>query len=243
MTKQNNVNKLKLSITVALLSLLLSGCLYPQTDSSSTTIVSKESMRNVQAAIDQYMNDKGILPIHNSDSSVDRYEKFRVNFDMLKKEGYVDVLPSSSFEGGGNYYFLILNEDTEPTVKAQSIYLIQKMVDVQQKVDTYKDKHGTLPAAEQLYDGFYALDYDALEIKAPELHSMYSGSITELLIADSGTVYINYASDIYQMMRQHPDAELSDDHDLRELLVMYSDYVPVKSAKYKLLNDEPVPYE
>jgi len=42
---------------------------------------------------------------------------------------------------------------------------------------------------------------------------------------------------------QHPDYELTDENDLRELLVMYSDYVPVKSAKYKLHNDEPVPYE
>lgn len=243
MKKQYNINKLKLSLTVALISLLLSGCLYPQTDSSTSSIVSKESMRNVQAAIDQYLNDKGILPIHNSDASVDRYEKFRVNFDTLKKEGYVDVLPSSAFEGGGNYYFLILNEDTEPTVKAQSIYLIQKMIDVQQKVDTYKSKNGTLPIAEQVYEGFYALDYKALDMKAPELHSLYSGGISELLIAESGTVYINYASDIYQMMKQHPEAELSDEHDLRELLVMYSDYVPVNSAKYKLINDEPVPYE
>lgn len=243
MTKHYNNNKLKLSITVTLIALLLSGCLYPQTDSSSSTIVSKESMRNVQAAVDQYMNDKSILPIHNSDSNVDRYEKFRVNFDMLKQEGYVEVLPSSSFEGGGNYYFLILNEDTQPTVKAQSIYLIQKIIDVQRQVDAYRDKNGVLPAADQVYEGFYAIDYEALDIKAPQLHSIYSGSISELLLGESGTVYINYASDIYQMMMQHPDYELTDENDLRELLAMYSDYVPVKSAKYKLQNDEPVPYE
>src|SRR5690606_1443764 len=243
MTKHYNMNKIKLSITVTLIALLLSGCLYPQTDSSSTTIVSKESMRNVQAAVDQYMTDKGILPIHNSDSTVDRYEKFRVNFDMLKQEGYVEVLPSSSFEGGGNYYFLILNEDTKPTVKAQSIYLIQKIIDVQRQVDAYKGNNGVLPVADQVYDGFYAIDYGALDMKAPQLHSIYSGSISELLLGESGTVYINYASDIYQMMMQHPDYELTDENDLRELLVMYSDYVPVKSAKYRLQNDEPVPYE
>jgi len=238
-----HANKFKLLTSAALIALLLSGCLYPQTDSSSTSTVSKESMRNVQAAIEQYMNEKGILPIHNSDSTVDRYEKFRVNFDVLKKERYIDMLPSSSFEGGGNFYFLVLNEDTEPIVKAQSIYLIQKIIDLQRQVDAFKAENGKLPIVDQVYEGFHTIDYKAMSIKAPQLHSIYSGGITELLIGESGKVYINYASDIYQMMKQHPDYELAEQHDLRELLVMYSDYVPVHSPKYKLVNDEPIPYE
>src|SRR5690606_31848036 len=106
--------------------------------------------RNVQGAVDQYLQDKSILPIHNSDATVDRFEKFRVNFEILKNERYIEMLPRSAFEGGGNYYFLILNEDTEPVIKAQSIYLSQQIIDLQRKVDEYESKHGNLPLGNSL---------------------------------------------------------------------------------------------
>lgn len=241
--KATTLNLFKLSMTAALITVLLSGCLYPQSDSSPSDAVSKEAIRNVQGAVEQYLSEKSILPVHNSDSSVDRYEKFRINFDLLKQEGYIDMLPRSSFEGGGNFYFLILNEDTEPVVKAQSIYLSQKIIDLQRQVDDYAKQNGQLPADEQLYEGFSTIDYAKLKLKTPELHSVYSGSIVQLMLSDSGKVYINYASDIYQAMLANPEVELAEDADLRELLVLGSDYVPVKSPKYRLLNDEPVPYE
>lgn len=241
--KQGTIQLLKLSITATLLTLLLSGCLYPQTDSSPTDVVSKEAIRNVQAAVDQYLAEKSILPIHNSDSTVDRYEKFRVNFDLLKKESYVEHLPSSSFEGGGNFYYLILNEETDPVVKAQNIYLTQKVIDLQRKVDDYKSQHGNLPMTDKLYDGFYGIDYKALNMKTPEVHSPYSGSIAQLMLSESGTVYVDYASDIYQAMLANPELEISEEQDLRVLLIEKSDYVPVKGAEYRLLNNEPVPVE
>lgn len=233
----------KLMFTVMFISVLLSGCLYPQSDSSKADIVSKEAIRNVQGAIDQYLQEKSILPIHNSDASVDRYEKFRINFEVLKKEGYIEMLPRSSFEGGGNYYFLILNEDTDPIVKAQNIYLTQKIIDLQRTVDDYVSKHQKLPKGEPLYEGFYALDYGALNMSTPKLHSVYSGSIVQLMISESGIVYIDYASDIYQAKLAHPELELPEDYDWRNILILNSDYVPVKSTAYKMVDDVPIPYE
>jgi len=233
---------IKMTMT-ALLLVVLSGCLYPQSDSSSTQSVSKEAIRNVQGAIEQYMDEKSVLPIVNSDTSVDRFEKFRVNFDILKREGYLEMLPRSSYEGGGNFYYLILNEETEPVVKAQSVYLTQKIIDIQRKVEEYQSKNSKLPLGDKLYEGFYAIDYKALNMKTPELHSLYSGSIVQLMLTEAGSVYIDYASDIYQAKVANP--ELTEDayDDWRYVLILNSDYVPVKSPKYKLIDGEPIPYE
>lgn len=233
----------KLLLVVTTLLLVMTGCMYPKPDSSSGVIVSKEAMRNIQGAIEQYLTTTGVLPIHNSDGSVGKFEKFRVDFEKLTSGGYIEYIPNSAFESGGNFYYLVLNEEEEPTVKAQSILLTQQVIDLQSKVSDYISAKGEIPAGIEAYDGIFYIDFDKLNSKKPTLKSVYTGNISELLVSSNGTVYIDYAMDIMQLLQRDSSLIVSDQLDLRELLVANSDYVPVKSMEYRLVNGEPVAYE
>lgn len=229
----------KLMMVVAVLCTVMTGCMYPQSDTSSGAVVSKEAIRNVQAAIEQYLTTTGVLPIHNSDSKVGRYEKYRVDFGKLKDGGYLENIPNSAFEAGGNFYYLILNEEESPIVKAQSILLTQKVNDLQQKVSDYISAYGEVPLGTEAFPNVYYIDFEKLEIKKPTINSVYTGNISELLVSNDGTVYIDYAPELMQLLQKDSSLVISENLDLRELLVANSDYVPVKSTSYKLVNGEP----
>lgn len=244
LTKNSKTSSLvKLLMLITTLSLFMTGCMYPKPDTSSGVVVTKEAMRNTQGAIEQYITTTGVLPIHNSDSSVAKYEKFRVNFGKLVDEKYIDYIPNSAFESGGNFYYLVLNEEEEPIVKAQSILLTQQVIDLQTKVTDYITAHGDIPAGMEAYEGIYYIDFDKLNIKKPSLKSVYTGNVSELLVSSKGNVYIDYASDIMQLLQKDSSLIVSDQLDLRELLIANSDYVPVKSTTYKLVNGDPVAFE
>ncbi|WP_240941061.1 DUF3939 domain-containing protein [Paenibacillus sp. HB172176] len=216
---------------------LLSGCLYPK-DQLRQNGAPKEAVRNVQGAIDQYFGDTGLLPIKNSSEDVPLYEKFKLDFVKLQREGYIGDIPSAAFENGGNYYFLIINEETDPTIKLMDIVVYQQINDLQKAVDAYKKKEGQLPKGEAAYPGFYTIDYKSLPVKEPIIRSEFSGHILPAIIDDNGTVYTDYAVDIMQQLIKLGDAKPPVD-DLRALLVDNSDYVPVKAPIYRWNDGDP----
>ncbi|HIW33127.1 MAG TPA: DUF3939 domain-containing protein, partial [Candidatus Paenibacillus intestinavium] len=95
---------IKMLLIVTTLLVVMTGCMYPKPDSSSGVVVSKEAIRNIQGAIEQYITTTGVLPIQNSDSTVGKYEKFRIDFEKLTKGSYIEYIPNSAFESGGNFY-------------------------------------------------------------------------------------------------------------------------------------------
>lgn len=238
-----DTQQMRVLLLMTVIVILLSGCMYPKSDTSSGAVVSKEAVRNVQAAVEQYLTTTGVLPMHNSDTSVSRYEKFRVDFGKLKEGGYLENIPNSAFESGGNFYFLILNESEQPIIKAQSILLTQKANDVQNAVSDYMAKQGELPASTEVSKDMFYVDFDLLNMKKPTLNSIYSGNTSEFIVSKAGTVYIDYAPEIMQLVQKDQSLVVSEELDLRELLIANSDYVPVKSATYKLIEGEPVAFE
>jgi len=54
----------------------------------------RESVKRLQAAIDDYQQEEGLLPILNADESTPRYEKFRIDMEKLNKSGFLDDIPA-----------------------------------------------------------------------------------------------------------------------------------------------------
>lgn len=233
---------IRFSATVALLALLtlsLSGCLYPK-ENLKQNVPPKEAVRNVQAAIDQYYEELSLLPIHNSAQDVPKYEKFRIDFKKLQGKGYLSAIPTAAFENGGNYYFIVIDEETEPRIKLMDIVTFQKINDVQSWVKQYMDSRGAVPKLDEMYPGFYSIDYESMNKSAPDIRSVFSGIGLSAIVDENGVVYTDYGIDLTQLKERNPELQADEQTDLREWLVDSSDLVPVKSPEYRLVNGEPV---
>ncbi|WNS44484.1 hypothetical protein [Paenibacillus sp. MMS20-IR301] len=222
------------------LLLLLSGCMYSGQDSRQQAGGYRESVKRVQAAVDDYQAGEGLLPILTSDEMTPRYEKFVVDLDRLQQDGYLDEIPSAAFEKGGSAYFLILNEESDPVVKLMDLVTVQKVNDLQRQVNLYKSAHGgELPAREEIYPGLYAVDTGKAGTEPVKLNSVYSGQQLPFMMDKAGNVYADYAADIISAIG-HNGSTPEAGRDLRLELEAASYYVPVKSLPYLWIGGNPV---
>ncbi|MFF2482151.1 hypothetical protein [Paenibacillus sp. NPDC058071] len=225
---------------VCIAMLTLSGCMYPKDQLKQNQIPPKEAVRNVQAAIEQFQAETGMLPIKNSTAETPVYEKFVIDFVKLQNRGYISDIPSAAFEKGGNYYFLVINEETKPAVKLLNLVHFQQMNDISASVTAYANANGgKLPKGGQAYPGFYYINFALLNKKAPNIASEYSGQTLTAMIDDKGLVYTDYGPDLMQKVTKEGDSAALEG-DLRELLALSDLFVPIKSPVYHWVDGEPV---
>lgn len=229
-------------LVMLMLMLMTTGCLYPDEKKNEAKAVNyRDSVSRIQAAVDAYQVDKGLLPILNASEDIPRYEKFRIDLSKLEQNGYLDEIPSTAFEKGGNAYFLILDEEVKPTVKVLDLITVQKVTDVQRAVDRYKIGHNdALPTANEVYPGLAQVDFKKAGLPNSSLKSIYSGQEVTFLVDQQGKVFVDYAFDIMQLIDKEK-IQPQPDEDLRVYLEQSSYYVPVKSLPYQWKDGSPVP--
>lgn len=224
---------------IMLLMLVTTGCLYPE-ENSSSRVSYRESVNRIQLAVDDYQKENGVLPILNAEQDAPQYEKFRVDLEKLKNSGYMDEIPTTAFEMGGSAYFLIQNEEVDPTIKVMDLVTVQKVNDVQQAVDKYKRGHGNeQPTGVEVYPNVFTVDLKKAGVSSTKLSSVYSNEDVSFIMDPDGQVYVDYAYDIMQAIDQS-DQKPQDNEDLRVYLLNNSYYVPVKSLPYTWINGAPV---
>ncbi|SMF09337.1 Protein of unknown function [Paenibacillus barengoltzii] len=242
--KQTCWRSTALIVILVLTTSLLSGCLYRGERQQGGPVSYIESVDRVQRAIDRFQEDKAILPIITAGEDTPRYEKYKIDLNQLKREGYLEELPAAAFEQGGSVYFLVIDEETDPTVKVMDLNTVQKVNDVQHKVLSYRTSHSNaLPgeAEGEVYPGLYTVNLSLLKADSLALTSVYSGETLSYLMDKQGNVYVNYAFDIMQAIDQSGKTPQGDE-DLRTWLTDRSAFVPVKSLPYRWNGSEPVPY-
>ncbi|MBP1155253.1 MULTISPECIES: hypothetical protein [unclassified Paenibacillus] len=233
----------RLSGILLLLTVLLSGCMYPKELRKENQMASGEYVMIVQNAIDQYKEKNGVLPIKNSTESTPIYEKYPIDFKKLQGP-FLGSIPVNAFENGGTASYVLIDVETKPTVKMMDIQSFQKTMELQKAVDEYKIKSGgKLPLGEVISPGFHTIDYKMLNRKAMETSSVYSLSMQlPFIIQDTGQVWIDYAVEIMRFIdkKQLQDG-LDGVQDLRKLLVEESYYVPARSVAYQWKDGRPLP--
>lgn len=223
--------------------LALTGCMYPKENTPGGMASAREAVLIVQDAIDRYYADKEVLPIHNADQTVPVYEKYRIHFGRLKSSGYLANVPPAAFESGGSNQFIIIDEETKPTVKLLDLVVFQAVADMQKKVDQYRMNNAqNVPAGEDRYEDFTVIDYKRLGTKEPTVLSMFSRNPLELLLDKNGQVYADYAFDLMTAV-QKSGATPQPDTDMRHYLIDQSYYVPVKSPVYYWKDGAPIPVQ
>lgn len=228
--------------SLLLVCTLLGGCMYPKEMRKENQIATGEYVIVVQNAIDQYKAKTGVLPIKNFEATTPLYEQNAIDFKKLKGR-YISEVPANAFENGGTATYVLVDAETKPTVKMMDLPSFQLTVELQQEVDRYKSKTGTLPAGEAVAPGFVAIDYAKLNRKPTEVDSMYTRSVKlPFLMSESGQVGIDYAPEIMRLIdKKQLQSRLDAKQDLRALLVQESYFVPARSFAYSWKDNKPVP--
>ncbi|WP_256757280.1 hypothetical protein [Cohnella sp. WQ 127256] len=239
-----NLRKIPKVIVLGLLTMMLfslTGCLYPDDQSKVGNGSARESVLVVQDAVDRYQEKTGVLPMQNADAKTLEYEKFRVDFGKLKRMDFIAQVPSTAFENGGGFQFLIIDEEMNPLVKLLDLAVFQAVTDVQKKVDAYRTSHANQnPSGDELYPGFQMINFKKLNMSEPKIKSMFSNQSLNLLVNEQGQVLVDYGTDVMAAVKKLND-QPQPEVDLRRVLIEASYFVPVRSPVYHWVNGEPLP--
>jgi hypothetical protein len=232
----SNVKRLWL-LTLFMMMIALSGCLYPDEKRAETPVNPMEQIQFVQQAASSYLIDQGEAPVK---AAVDADEALYSVLDLRELyPRYLKEYPPDSFEQGGTLVYVMLNEQPDAAVKVNVLDLrFQDEVErVQKTLDNYIERNGAAPRGEQMADGVYLLDSAALALDAPTIRSPFSNMQLNYLVDDAGQVYVDYLPDIAKY-RELNAAEAQTLSDLRQLLVRHSFYVPFASLPYLLVDGQ-----
>lgn len=113
-----------------ILSVILSGCLYPQDKLAENQVPYEDQVKSVQSAVDRFQKDNGgILPIKTRDASTPIYQKYPIDFQKLVPK-YMAEPPGNSFENGGIFQYVLVDVETKPTVKIFDLRIAETIRDV-----------------------------------------------------------------------------------------------------------------
>lgn len=209
----------------------LQGCLGPGNAEATSHMAYLTEINGVQQAVDAYKKATGVLPIKNSTPQTPIYEQNRIDFSRIVPE-YIPQAPSNSYEGGGYFQYLIVNAESQPTVKVYDLTLVSTIQDIENKIQIFRYNKGYSPVGKILANGRYTIDFKAIGYKTPpHATSPYSGQSLNFFMDSQSTVYINYLPDIYNAVKSAKQP-VKPGVDLRPLLYEDSPYVPVASVPY-----------
>src|SRR5699024_8887246 len=189
-----------LSSIAILLFITLSGCLFSDNELAKNKTPNEDQINMVQTAVEQYQEDtNGLIPIKTKEADVDIYEKYLIDFNMLKDNQLLSDTPATAYENGGTYHYTLIDVEDDPTVKLIDLLLAKTVSDVNRKLNIYRAKHTYPPFGDKIENGIYKLNYDKLGYeKEPTVPSPYTKNNLPLIIDESGEVFIDYRVDIQQ---------------------------------------------
>lgn len=208
--------------------LFLSGCLYPDENRSQNQVPYEDQLQAVQLAVDQFQSEQdGILPIKTKEDDPDIYEKYPVDFSKISPK-YMAEPPGNAFESGGIYQYVLVDVETDPTVKLIDLRIAEQI----QSMHIRLIAHEYPPFKDTLADNVYSIDFKELGYKEePYVTSPYSQKPLTFVMSGDGTLYIDYAADLYAVLQETKEKPKSGE-DIRSLLVNSSPFVPAYSLPY-----------
>jgi hypothetical protein len=226
-------------VPLCLILLTLSGCLYPEERKLQNRMPYQDQITAVQTAVDSFQKETGVLPIKTKEADTDIYQKYLIDFNKLVPK-YMQEPPGNSYEKGGTFQYVLIDVETDPTVKLADLVLTDKVQDVQVALNIYMDKHQYPPFKKIEAQGRYTLDYKKLGFKEdPFVTSPFTGKKLSMMINGEAEIFIDYRKDLKSAVSSYSN-ELDKYEDIRQLLAKHSFFVPVYSVPYTIENKEPV---
>lgn len=228
--------KIILLLTV-LICLFLTGCLYPKVEEAKH-LPNEKQLEEVQEAVNHfYQENNGILPIKNKDDETDMFIKYIVDFKRIVPK-YLSQIPENAYENGGVFQYVIINPDTNPTVKIFDLRIAEAIRDIKIRLQTKKYP----PFQNVINQNAFTLDYSQLGYKEePVIKSPYTGANLPLFITGEKEIYVDYTHDIYDFLQKGMFSGVKPGEDIRPLLAEQSIFVPAYSLPYTINQEgEPI---
>ncbi len=231
---------LKKTLSLLVLVTLLSGCMFPNEELSKNKIPNEDQLLIVQEAVNAFVEDSGgLLPIKTKDADVDIYEKYLIDFTILKERNFLSEIPGNAYENGGIYLYTLVNPEDNPEVKLIDLQLSEKIREINVKLDIYRSKNLYPPYGEEVESGLFKINYEKLKFKKSQfVKSPYTQNNLPILMNTKGELFIDYRSDLLSIMEEN-DYEFEEDEDIRYIYHEQSPFVPIYSLPYKEKNNEP----
>lgn len=212
--------------------------MYPDENLAKNKIPYETQIDAVQTAVDKYQEaNSGILPIKTKDATTPIYQKYLIDFQKIIPV-YIPEIPGNAFESGGIFQYVLIDVETDPTVKLLDLRVAETIRDIKMRINTNKYP----PFKEQLSKNVFTLDFSKLGYSEdPVAISPYTGANLPYIITGDGEIYVDYRNDMYQLMREN-DLNLTPGEDIRHILTVNTMFVPGYSLPYTIDPDlnEPI---
>jgi hypothetical protein len=218
-------------------TLILSGCMYPKEKLAENQIPYIDQIQAVQQAVNSFKEDNGgILPIKTRDAVTPIYQKYPIDFKKIAPK-YLAEPPGNAFESGGIFQYVLVDVETNPTVKLLDLRMVDTIRDIKLRIKS----NGYPPYKDQLSDHVYTIDYNELGYKQePYVVSPFSNQNLPFVVTTDAEVYVDYRQDLYQQLKK-AEKPVTPGEDIRNILVEDSMFVPAYSLPYTIdENNEPV---
>lgn len=223
------------------LTILLSGCLFPDSELEQNQKPNKDQLELVQSMVDEYQDETdGLVPIKTNEAETPEFQKYLVDFTALKEKGLITETPGNAYENGGTYQYVILTPDEDPHVKLIDLQMTEDIRKVQVKLDTYRNEHTYPPFGEEIAPDIYEINYKKLGFdRKPVVTSPYSQKKLPIILDAEGELYVDYRMDLYEALHDH-EHDYKNGDDIRYLLTDTSPFAPAYSLPYTVKDGEPV---
>jgi hypothetical protein len=213
-----------------LIAAVLSGCMYPKEKRAENQIPYDDQVQSVQRAVDRFQEENGgILPIKTKDASTPIYQKYPIDFQKIVPK-YMAEPPGNSFENGGIFQYVLVDVETNPTVKIFDLRIAETIREINLRIKAT----GYPPYKEKIAENVYSIDYKKLGYKEePVAISPYSNQNLPFVITGNAEVFVDYRSDLYKALKTTKHSYKPGD-DIRGLLVKDSLFVPAYSMPYTI---------
>jgi len=234
------MGKLKCAmIFVALI--FLSGCLYPHERKSSVQATPyQDQLKLVQSAVDEFQKaNGGLLPIQTKDMSTPLYQKYPIDFNRLAPR-YMAEPPSTAYESGGDYQYVLVDVENNPTVKLIDVKMAEKIRDIKLRVQMYRQEHKYPPYQDVLARDLFTLDGKKLgEADSLSVTSPISGNSLPLMIDGDGEIYADYRTELVSCLKKSKKT-FKPGTEIQDIIWEETPFVPAFSVKYTV-NDKQEP--
>ncbi|UBH21365.1 hypothetical protein LAU42_06010 [Macrococcus armenti] len=224
-------------ILLVVVSLLLSGCMYPKEELAENQVAPQDQLNMVQQAITNYQKDTGgLLPLKDRDASYELYLKHPIDFGKLKPK-YLSQLPGSSFEMGGYYQYVMMDVDTHPKVMLIDLRTSEALKNLRIRLETRSDE---LALGKKIGPNIYEIDYKKYGLKSyPTVKSPYSGEALPIYINGGNDFKIDYRIDLARALNKNK-VKFKPGEDIRPILYKDNPILPAYSVPYTV-NDKNEP--